>query len=264
MGLGWMDVSDISFNSLLLLERIQIKWLSMGHVPEKELGIAIKANPTVEWYLRNKCKEVGGWLDSILQDIDEDIINDKTKVRECEETVLKAINDWIVYVVDPSVYDQQTFVNWDSQELLSLVDFKGKTVIDVGAGTGRLTFTVAKEAKTIYAVEPIENMRKYIRERAKKESLANIYVIDGLIEAITLQDEIADVTMGGHVFGDYFDEEYNELMRVTKTGGMIILCPGNNDIDNERHEFLVNKGFEWSRFEEPGDGIKRKYWKVKK
>jgi calcineurin-like phosphoesterase family protein len=49
--------------------------------------------------------------------------------------------------------------------------------------------------------------------------------------------------------------------RVTKVGGMIILCPGNNDTDNDTHSFLViNQGFMWSRFEEPRDGWKRKYW----
>jgi len=68
--------------------------------------------------------------------------------------------------------------------------------------------------------------------------------------------------MGGHVFGDHPEEEYAEMVRVTKPGGMVILCPGNNDRDEGWHSFLVDQGFEWSRFEEPGDGIKRKYWKV--
>ena len=39
----------------------------------------------------------------------------------------------------------------------------------------------------------------------------------------------------------------------------------NNDVDNDRHKYLVDKGFNWSSFMEPGDGMKRKYWKkVKK
>jgi len=40
----------------------------------------------------------------------------------------------------------------------------------------------------------------------------------------------------------------------------LIFCPGNNDVDDARHEFLVAQGCEWSRFEEPEDGWKRKYW----
>jgi len=42
---------------------------------------------------------------------------------------------------------------------------------------------------------------------------------------------------------------------------MMILCPGNRDEDNERHRFLVSEGFCWGRFEEPVDGMMRKYWK---
>lgn len=60
--------------------------------------------------------------------------------------------------------------------------------------------------------------------------------------------------MGGHVFGDYLVEENDEMERVTKRGGMIVYCPGNNDEDNCQHQFLVNQGFDWAKFEEPVDG----------
>lgn len=168
----------------------------------------------------------------------------------------------IVYAVNPSVYDAQPFLNWDSNELLSLADFTGKTVIDVGAGTGRLTLLVAEKADVVFAVEPVTNLRNYLEQKAKSRSLKNVYAVDGLITDIPFPPHFADVTMGGHVFGDDLEDEYQELCRVTKSGGMIILCPGNNDLDNDRHEFLGSHGFEWSRFEEPRDGMKRKYWKV--
>jgi ubiquinone/menaquinone biosynthesis C-methylase UbiE len=86
--------------------------------------------------------------------------------------------------------------------------------------------------------------------------------VDGLITAIPFPDHFADITMGGHVFGDFPAAELVELVRVTKTGGQIILCPGNNDTDDARHEFLLSHSFSWSRFEEPRDGLKRKYWKT--
>jgi hypothetical protein len=41
---------------------------------------------------------------------------------------------------------------------------------------------------------------------------------------------------------------------------MVILLPGNNDIDNEIHRFLVDHGFDWSVFIEPPKGQVRKYW----
>ncbi len=262
MGLGWMDVSNLSFNTLLLLEEVQLSWLPICNVPRRDLGIALKANPAVEWYFRNKCSKLNDWIDSIIENVDAQVINDSQKIRQAEITVLSAINDWVVYVVDPSVYDQQPFLNWDSQELLSVVDFNNKTVIDVGAGTGRLTFVAAQAAETVYSVEPIGNLRSYLRANAKKQGFSDVYVVDGLLEEIPFPDQFADVTMGGHVFGDNPEIEYSELLRVTKSGGTIILCPGNNDEDNDIHDFLINHGFEWSSFEEPRDGMKRKYWKT--
>ena len=92
----------------------------------------------------------------------------------------------------------------------------------------------------------------------------NIYVVDGLMNDLPFPDNFSDIVVAGHVFGDYMDEEFLEMHRVVKTGGMIILIPGNNDEDNETNAFLIQKGFKYSSFLEPGDGMKRKYWFVKK
>ncbi len=53
MPVNWIDVTKLSFNTLLLLERVQLSCFP-GWVPEEELAIALQANPTVEWYLRHK------------------------------------------------------------------------------------------------------------------------------------------------------------------------------------------------------------------
>ena len=69
------------------------------------------------------------------------------------------------------------------------------------------------------------------------------------------------MTMGGHVFGGDPADECRELARVTRPGSTIIFCPGNQDLDNERHAYLVSQGYRWARFEEPGSGLVRKYWR---
>ena len=57
MPVDWMDVTQLSFNSLLLLEQAELRdWMPRYMlVPEKELAIALRANPAVEWYFRHKC-----------------------------------------------------------------------------------------------------------------------------------------------------------------------------------------------------------------
>ncbi|MCB2178833.1 class I SAM-dependent methyltransferase [bacterium] len=261
MSIKWIDCSKLSFNNLLLLERVQLSWFP-GWLPQAELAVALRANPTVEWYFRHKCPELNPWLDGLMAE-KPPLGADAETIRQAEVKVMESMMDLLTYAVAPQNYDAQPFLEWDSQELSEMTDYRGKTVLDIGSGTGRLAFVVAPIAETVFAVEPVENLRRYIREKAKKLGFSNVYAVDGLIEEIPFPDGFADVVVGGHVFGDYLEAEYAGLMRVLKPGGMAILCPGNNDVDNEVHAFLVAHGFEWSRFEEPEDGIKRKYWKTK-
>ena len=260
MSVNWIDVRSLSFNTLLLLEREQISWFP-GWLPEKELGAALKGNPTVTWYLQHKCPEIKEWVTEVLTRAEGG--SSAAELRESEVVVMNAINDLLVYVIDPARYDRLPFLNWEDKELTGLVELQGKVVIDVGAGTGRLTFLAAGEgAAAVFAVEPVGNLRRYIKEKAREKGFKNIFPVDGLITEIPLPDSFADICLGGHVFGDEPELEYLEITRVTKPGGMVALIPGNNDRDEGWHDFLVEKGFQWSRFMEPSDGWKRKYWKV--
>ncbi len=114
--------------------------------------------------------------------------------------------------------------------------------------------------RSVYACEPVGNLRDYVREKAENLSQANVYAVDGLITKIPFPDDSFDITMGAHVFGDEPEAEHAEMARVTKPRGMVIHCPGNPDTDNEQHAFLVEAGYAWARFEEPAEGTKRKYW----
>jgi SAM-dependent methyltransferase len=259
MPLNWMDVSKLSFNTMLLLEAVQLSWFP-GWLPEKELAVAFHANPAVEWYFRHKCPQIAPWVDRVMASGQPYFTTDPDQVRHAEVVVLQSAEDLIVYAVDPAIYDALPFLDWDSQELLSLVDFTGKTVLDIGSGTGRLAFTAAPLAEVVYPVEPVWNLRRYLREKASRLGAHNVYPVDGIITQIPFPDEFAGITMGGHVFGDDLQAEYEELVRVTRPGGTVILMPGNNDVDNEIHRFLVDHGFEWAVFvEPPGDRV-RKYW----
>jgi len=50
-------------------------------------------------------------------------VADPKIVRQAEIDVLASINDLVVYAIDPAVYDAQTFLGWDSNELLGLTNF---------------------------------------------------------------------------------------------------------------------------------------------
>jgi hypothetical protein len=147
MAVNWIDVTTLSFNVLFLLEREQIRMFP-GWVPENELAIALKANPEVAWYLSNKCPDIKAWVNRLLSQAED--TSDPNRVRTAEINVMNCINDLLVYVVDPIIYDQLPFLDWNSEELSGLVDFEGKLVVDVGAGTGQLLFIAAVFIWRIY------------------------------------------------------------------------------------------------------------------
>lgn len=261
MGTGWMDISELPFDAMLLLERVQLSWLPewiAQAVPREDLALAFAGSPHVAWFARTKCPEIADWLDALLGEAP--VAPSPENVRAAERKILQAVDDLLVYVLDPSLYDAQPFLGWDSTELTALVDFTGLTVVDVGAGTGRLALTAAAAgAGVVFAVEPVGNLRDYLKEKARAHG-AELYAVDGTITAIPFPEGFADVVMGGHVFGDAPEDELREMLRVTRAGGLVILCPGNNDVDDAVHTYLVDQGAHWGRFEEPRDGIKRKYW----
>ncbi len=146
MPLDWIDPSTLSFQSILLFERVQLSWFPGWPFPEPAMSLALEANPAVAWYIRHKCPEAADWVARELiharQARGEQSLS-AGAVRQAEVAALSTLIDLLVYAVDPTCYDRQPFLGWDTSELTGLVDFAGKTVLDIGAGTGRLAFAAA-------------------------------------------------------------------------------------------------------------------------
>ncbi|MFW5714287.1 MAG: class I SAM-dependent methyltransferase [Brevefilum sp.] len=258
--LDWLDVTDIHFNTLLLLEPLHVRYIAQRK-PSEKMGTALRAHPAVQWYLIQIHPPVNAFIKECLALAKKNPT--KEELREAEISVLDSMQDWLIYVLDPTKYDQLKFITWDDSSLLSMANFTDKIVLDIGSGTGRLAFAVAHEAQVVYAVEPVANLRRFLWEKRKQLGFDNVYPIDGAMEQIPFPENFADILMAGHVVGDDLDVEYQEMYRVVRDEGMILLHPGTNlQSDDETHTFLIDKGFDFDSFEEPGDGMKRKYWKL--
>jgi len=223
------------------------------------MGLALQANPIVAWYFKNKCPAIAAWVDEIMGRVVWPAAAET--VRQAERAVLESIDDLLVYAVDPTPTTHRPSCAGTPSELTDLVPLRGNAVLDIGAGTGKLALLAAPLARVIYAVAPAGNLREYLRQKAQRSGLANVLVVDGLITSKPFEVSFADVTLGGHVFGDHPELEHAETARATRPGGWIVLCPGNQDDDNDRHDLLVNQGFRWASFEEPASGWVPKYWK---
>lgn len=64
------------------------------------------------------------------------------------------------------------------------------TVLDVGAGTGRLTIPLANRVKQVIALEPSKNMLELLKANAQKRNLTNIHYINSSLEDLQAYDYI--------------------------------------------------------------------------
>jgi SAM-dependent methyltransferase len=91
-------------------------------------------------------------------------------------------------------------------------------VVDVAAGTGKLTRTLALLAGTLVAVEPDAELRAVIQR-----VLPEVEVLAGTAEELPLPTESADVVCAGQAF-HWFDmvRAPAEMARVLRPGGILI------------------------------------------
>ena len=93
----------------------------------------------------------------------------------------------------------------------------GKRVLDLGAGTGKLTRQVAPSGAEIVAVEPIDEMRARLTA-----SMPGIEAMSGTAEDIPLPNHSVDAVVVGQAF-HWFDgiRAVSEIRRVLKPGGAV-------------------------------------------
>jgi SAM-dependent methyltransferase len=102
------------------------------------------------------------------------------------------------------------------------------TVVDVGAGTGKLTRVLTRRYAQVCAVEPLDGMRG-ILERVVPEARA----LAGRAEAIPLPDASVDGAFAAQAFHWFAnDEAIAEFARVLRPGG--VFCSVWNSGDDSR------------------------------
>lgn len=251
MQLNWIHGCDYTMDCFLMFDRWIIRCI-MDNSMEYTMGsrnyaydmaVALANYPYVLRYCERVCPECYAFYDS-LHSINTASCTEKER-RMAETNILQTLEVFVVYAY-PEIMNNLNYIrNWSEDRLYMLVELQNKVVLDVGAGTGRLSFAAAKKAKRVYASEPCTRLRDYIRERAKRENIHNLKVTDGEILDLPFEDNTFDVVMSGYVIGNNFTKEIQELSRVVKTGGWIVSCAG----EDEYRRRGPSKGFLSNGFE---------------
>jgi SAM-dependent methyltransferase len=94
----------------------------------------------------------------------------------------------------------------------------GRTVLDLGAGTGKLSRLLVETGARVFAVEPVEEMRRLL------ETVVGVQALAGAAEAIPLPDASADACTIAQAF-HWFEpvSALAEIHRVLRPGSALAL-----------------------------------------
>ena len=91
------------------------------------------------------------------------------------------------------------------------------TVLDLGAGTGKLTRVLAARYAQVIALEPLAEMRAILAEQVPSAE-----VLPGVAEAIPLDDAVVDAVFTGQAFHWFANDiAVAEIARVLRPGGVL-------------------------------------------
>ena len=250
---------ELKVENLYLLEPFQIDTLQ-SRVPEQEFAAVLFAYPNIKYFLINKHPPIAEYIQRV-QDKYGPAAN-KKELAEFSDRLIWEIAEMLIYDKYPEIYDTRAILGWDIKDITSVVSLKDKIVIDAGAGTGRVAFKTVEDAGIVFAVEPCTSLRRFIRKKAIKNNISNLFVIDGFLHEIPLPEGFADVLITSNAIGWKLEDELKEIERIVKPGGYVIHLISSPDIDDPLKQHLTKPEWQYNYSEYKDNEVTiRKYWK---
>lgn len=119
--------------------------------------------------------------------------------------------------------------------LLAIAPMEGKDLIDMGAGTGRLTCMLTGLANSIIGLDTSLPMLRVAQSKLQASSIGRWHLAASDNRRMPIRDEAADVVLAGWTFGhaavwygDRWREEISlavcEMLRLLRRGGTGVIC----------------------------------------
>ena len=132
------------------------------------------------------------------------------------------------------------------------------SVLDLGAGTGKLTRVLANRYAHVIAVEPLDELRAVLAERVREAD-----VRAGAAEAVPLTDASVDAVFAGQAFHWFAnDAAVGEIVRVLRPGGVLALLwnvPNGTPSVPEAYNTRLEALHEERRPEPPDENILERF-----
>jgi SAM-dependent methyltransferase len=155
----------------------------------------------------------------------------------------------LLYRLEPGLYDRLVRAERIHPGVLGWLPRGVDRIVEVGAGSGRLTFELLGRARKVVAVEPAAPLRDLLIQRlARVEGGDRARAVDGFFDALPLPDDWADFVVACSAFtpaaGHGGDAGLAEMERVCRPGGCVAIVWPNN------LSWLAARGYRYVSFGE--------------
>jgi ubiquinone/menaquinone biosynthesis C-methylase UbiE len=179
--------------------------------------------------------------DELLSSVDPADIEGAASDPGCWDRVAEAVAWDLMYRLEPDLYERLIAGERLPPGVLDWLP-TGSRVVEIGAGTGRLTVLLAARGNQVIAVEPAASMRRLLSRRLASTGNPQVEVRDGYFDDLPVPDAWADLVVACSAFttdrSHGGDPGLREMERVCATGGLVaIVWPTDKD-------WFADRGFE--------------------
>ncbi len=150
----------------------------------------------------------------------------------------------LLYRLEPELYDRLASAEHLHPGVVDRLPRGVDRIVEVGAGTGRLTLALIGRAADVVAVEPALPLRRILaRKLASADRGDRVRVMHGFFDQLPLPDDSSDLVVACSAFtpaaGHGGEAGLSEMERVCRPGGCVaIVWPNHTD-------WLAARGYQY-------------------
>jgi SAM-dependent methyltransferase len=134
----------------------------------------------------------------------------------------------LLYRLEPELYDRLVCVERLHPGVLGWLPDDVGRIVEVGAGTGRLTLELTRRAQEVVAVEPAAPLRELLnRKLSRLDHRHRVRVTHGFFDDLPVSDDSADMVVACSAFTPATahggEAGLAEMERVCKPGGCVVI-----------------------------------------